>query len=105
MELDQESVNERLQPLLARILPLYEKGMLEKNDENFWAARAALTFNDEARIDRGIFSIYIFNRYLEEKVNHFPGCRVANAYLEGQNVNNGEFRQCVRATKPKHSDV
>ena len=34
---------------------------LKKEDENFWAARAALTYNEPGKIDRGIFSIYLFN--------------------------------------------
>ena len=62
MEMPQESVNRLLQPLLQRIVPLYRQGQLKKNDENFWAARAALTFGGQSsdaerpqKIDRGIF--------------------------------------------------
>ncbi|RYY20727.1 MAG: mannose-6-phosphate isomerase, class I [Chitinophagaceae bacterium] len=108
MELDQDRVNERLQPLLERILPLYEKGMLEKSDENFWAARAALTFNDEARIDRGIFSIYIFNLVnLKKGESIFQDAGLPHAYLEGQNVEiMANSDNVLRGgLTPKHIDV
>jgi mannose-6-phosphate isomerase len=44
MTMEQQKVNELLDPLLKRILPLYEKGNLEKKEEDFLAARAALIF-------------------------------------------------------------
>lgn len=87
MEMDQQAVNDRLQPLLDRILPLYEKGVLKKEQEDFWAARAFNTFCEPGRTDRGIFSIYLFN-----VVNLHPGdaifqdAGILHAYLEGQNI-------------------
>lgn len=87
MEMDQQQVNKHLQPLLDRILPLYEKGALKKEQEDFWAARAFNTFCEPGRIDRGIFSIYLFN-----VVNLHPGeaifqdAGILHAYLEGQNM-------------------
>lgn len=87
MEMDQQAVNERLQPLLDRILPLYEKESLQKGQEDFWAARAFKTFCEPGRTDRGIFSIYLFN-----VVNLHPGeaifqdAGILHAYLEGQNM-------------------
>ena len=87
MTMDQEEVNDRLQPLLDRIVPLYEKGFLDRSQEDFWAARAAKTFCEPDRIDKGIFSIYFFNL-----VNMKPGeaifqdAGVPHAYLEGQNM-------------------
>lgn len=87
MEMDQQEVNDRLQPLLDRILPLYEKGALKKEQEDFWAARAFNTFCEPGRTDRGIFSIYLFN-----VVNLHPGeaifqdAGILHAYLEGQNM-------------------
>jgi mannose-6-phosphate isomerase len=80
-------VNAVLQPLLDRIVPLYKEQRLRKHEEDFWAARAALTYNEGEKIDRGIFSIYFFNL-----VNVLPGEAVfqdaglPHAYLEGQNV-------------------
>lgn len=87
MEMLQSEVNERLHPLLERIIPLYEKGALEKSNPGFWAARAALTFGGNGNIDRGIFSIYLFNLVrLEKGEAIFQDAGVPHAYLEGWNV-------------------
>ncbi|GAB3005584.1 mannose-6-phosphate isomerase [Niabella terrae] len=87
MEMSQEQVNEVLQPLLNRIIPLYEKEQLEKNDERFWAARAALTFNRPGIIDRGIFSVFFFNLVqLKSREAIFQDAGIPHAYLEGYNV-------------------
>lgn len=87
MEMPQEEVNALLQPLLARIIPLYQNNQLEKTDENFWAARAALTFGRPGVIDRGIFSVYFFNLvHLTTGQAIFQDAGVPHAYLEGQNV-------------------
>ena len=95
MEMPQQSVNQLLHPLLHRIVPLYRQGQLKKDDENFWAARASLTFNGHAsfdseklqKIDRGIFSVYFFN-LLNVRAGEgvFQDAGVPHAYLEGQNV-------------------
>jgi mannose-6-phosphate isomerase len=87
MTMDQQEVDERLQPLLDRIVPLYEKGFLDRSQEDFWAARAAKTFCEPNKLDRGIFSVYLFNL-----VNLHPGeaifqdAGIPHAYLEGQNM-------------------
>ena len=87
MELPQVEVNEILQPLTNRIIPLYQNNKLEKNDENFWAARAALTFVQPNVIDRGIFSIYFFNLLnLKKGEALFQDAGLPHAYLEGYNV-------------------
>ena len=87
MEMPQEQVNDLLQPLLNRIIPLYQNGELQKNDESFWAARAALTFSRPGIIDRGIFSVYFFNLVsLKKGQAIFQDAGVPHAYLEGQNV-------------------
>jgi mannose-6-phosphate isomerase len=92
MEMPQQSVNQLLQPLLDRIVPLYTSGQLKKSEENFWAARAALIFagngkNEPRSIDRGIFSIYFFNLLrLKKGEALFQDAGVPHAYLEGQNV-------------------
>jgi mannose-6-phosphate isomerase len=95
MEMPQESVNQLLQPLLQRIVPLYTQGRLKKDDENFWAARASLTFDERSsagleqpqKIDRGIFSVYFFNLlYVQAGEGVFQDAGVPHAYLEGQNV-------------------
>ncbi len=88
MEMPQEEVNKTLQPLVEKIIPLYQTNELEKSDENFWAAKAAITFsNEEQHLDRGIFSIYIFNLLqLKKGEAIFQAAGVPHAYLEGQNV-------------------
>jgi mannose-6-phosphate isomerase len=87
MEMPQASVNKILQPVLDRVIPLYQNGQLKKLDEDFWTARAALTFNQDDKIDRGIFSIYFFNLLrLQHGEGIFQDAGVPHAYLEGQNV-------------------
>jgi mannose-6-phosphate isomerase len=108
MEMEPGRVNETLQPLLDRILPAYERHQLPKKEEDFWAARAALTFNETGRIDRGIFSIYLFNL-----LNLLPGeaifqdAGLPHAYLEGQNVEiMANSDNVLRGgLTPKHIDV
>jgi len=108
MEMDEEIVNETLQPLLDRIIPAYQKNELKKDDENFWAARAALTYNEPGRIDRGIFSIYLFN-LLNAKSGEviFQDAGLPHAYLEGQNVElMANSDNVLRGgLTPKHIDV
>lgn len=87
MSMHQLKVNETLQPLLDRIVPLYDKNQLKKNTPDFWAARAAKTYNTPGRIDPGIFSIYFFNLVeLKKGQGVFQDAGVPHAYLEGQNV-------------------
>ncbi|HKP32322.1 MAG TPA: mannose-6-phosphate isomerase, class I [Chitinophagaceae bacterium] len=87
MLMPQEEVNIKLQPLIDRIIPLYERNQLKKNTADFWAARAAKTYNTPGRIDRGIFSIYFFNLVeLKKGQGVFQDAGVPHAYLEGQNV-------------------
>jgi len=87
MGMPQESVNGILHPLLDRIVPLYSKGVLNKNEEDYWAAKAALTFNKAGNVDRGIFSIYFFNLVqLKKGEGIYQKAGVPHAYLEGQGV-------------------
>jgi mannose-6-phosphate isomerase len=87
MEMEQEKVNEILEPLLQRIIPKYEKNELKKDNPDFWAARAALTFNQPGKTDRGIFSVYLLNLvHLEKGESIFQDAGILHAYLEGQNV-------------------
>jgi mannose-6-phosphate isomerase len=87
MEMPQDEVNEILQPLIDRIVPLYHEGRLTRYKEDFWAARAAVTYNQGDNIDRGIFSVYLFNLVNVKKGDAvFQDAGVPHAYLEGQNV-------------------
>jgi mannose-6-phosphate isomerase len=108
MEMEQKMVNEILQPLLNRIAAAYEKNELKKDDENFWAARAALTYNESGKIDRGIFSIYFFNLVCMAKGDAlFQDAGLPHAYLEGQNVElMANSDNVLRGgLTPKHIDV
>jgi mannose-6-phosphate isomerase len=87
MTMPQEQVNTTLSPLLERIIPLYEQNKFSKTDENFWAARAAITFNSGKNIDRGIFSIYLFNIVkIKEGDALFQDAGLPHAYLEGHTM-------------------
>jgi mannose-6-phosphate isomerase len=108
MEMGQETVNETLEPLLERIIPAYQNNELKKDDENFWAARAALTYNTPGRIDRGIFSIFLFNLVNVKKGEVvFQDAGLPHAYLEGQNVElMANSDNVLRGgLTPKHIDV
>lgn len=108
MTIEQARVNEILQPLLNRLIPDYQTGRLEKNDPGFWAARAALTFNEPGRIDRGIFSIYLLNLVsLKKDEAIFQDAGILHAYLEGQNVEiMANSDNVLRGgLTPKHIDV
>jgi len=108
MEMEPLKVNEALQPLLDRIIPAYEANTLSKDQEDFWAARAALTFNETGRIDRGIFSVYLFNLVnLRPGEAIFQDAGLPHAYLEGQNVEiMANSDNVLRGgLTPKHIDV
>ncbi|MEO5683016.1 MAG: mannose-6-phosphate isomerase, class I [Chitinophagaceae bacterium] len=108
MMMDQEKVNAILQPVLNRIVPLYQAGKLQKASPDFWAARAALTFNEGNKIDRGIFSVYLFNvLYLQKGEAVFQDAGILHAYLEGQNVEiMANSDNVLRGgLTPKHIDV
>jgi mannose-6-phosphate isomerase len=87
MEMPQEEVNEQLQPLLERIVPLFQQNKIEKTLPDYWAAKAHLTFSQPGKIDRGIFSIYIFNLvHLKDGEAVFQDAGVPHAYMEGHNI-------------------
>lgn len=108
MTMDQSKVNTVLQPLLDRIVPLYRLNKLDKSGPDFWAARAALTFNEGSNIDRGIFSVYLFNVVCMKKGEAiFQDAGILHAYLEGQNVEiMANSDNVLRGgLTPKHIDV
>src|ERR1700754_342382 len=108
MEMSQSEVNKTLQPLLDRIVPLYKDGELKKSEEHFWAARAALTYNEPGKVDRGIFSIYFFNLLnLHPGEAIFQDAGLPHAYLEGQNVEimSNSDNVLRGGLTPKHVDV
>jgi mannose-6-phosphate isomerase len=87
MELPQEEVNRILRPLIDNLANVYKDKQPNKQDEDFWAAKAAYSFPHHGKIDRGIFSIYLFNLvHLKKGEGIFQAAGVPHAYLEGQNV-------------------
>jgi mannose-6-phosphate isomerase len=87
MLMEQKKVNEVLHPILQKIIPLYHDKSLSKDEEDFWAVRAALNFCKDDNYDRGIFSIYLFNLiHLKKGEGIFQPSGLPHAYLEGQNV-------------------
>lgn len=108
MMMDQALANELLRPLLRRIIPLYESQSLTKNNPDFWAARAAVTYNRKGQCDRGIFSVYLLNLvYLKKGEAIFQDAGILHAYLEGQNVEiMANSDNVLRGgLTPKHIDV
>jgi mannose-6-phosphate isomerase len=87
MTMSQEAVNAILKPIVDKIIPLYKNKELKKDQEDFWAARAAIDFCKEENYDRGIFSIYFFNLvHLKKGEGIFQPQGMPHAYLEGQNA-------------------
>ena len=108
MQMPQQQVDKILTPLIGRITPLYTDQKLQKEDVNFWAARAALTFKQPDMIDRGIFSIYLLNLvHLKLGEAIFQGAGMLHAYLEGQNMEiMANSDNVLRGgLTPKHIDV
>jgi mannose-6-phosphate isomerase len=66
---------------------LYSDNKLEKENPDFWAARAMLNLCANGQYDKGIFSIYLMNiLHLQPGEGIFQGAGLLHAYLEGQNV-------------------
>ena len=108
MEESQEVTNSILQPLIDRVLPLYRKGELVKNSPNYWAAKAYETFCKEGIIDKGIYSIYLFNIVKTQPGEAvFQDAGIPHAYLEGQNMElMANSDNVLRGgLTPKHVDV
>ena len=108
MEMPQGQVDRHLKTLVERIIPHYHAGKLSKDKEDFWVARAALTYSHEGHVDRGIFSIYFFNLlHLQPGQALFQDAGLPHAYLEGQNVELMSSSDNVLrgGLTPKHVDV
>lgn len=87
MEMSQQEVNRILQPLIDNLANIYKDESPDKSSEDYWVSKAAVTFIHDGNIDRGIFSIYLFNLvHLKKGEGIFQVDGVPHAYLEGQNV-------------------
>jgi mannose-6-phosphate isomerase len=108
MELPQLQIDSHLKTLIERVLINYNSGKLEKSKEDFWAARAAMTYSRDGHIDRGIFSIYFFNLVqLQPGQAVYQAAGLPHAYLEGQNVEimSNSDNVLRGGLTPKHVDV
>ncbi len=88
MTMPQNRVDELLQPLATRLIPLLEAGKLDKTKAEYWAAKALRDFRlPNGSYDRGVFSIFIMNIvYLKPGQGVYQGAGLLHAYLEGVNV-------------------
>ncbi|HQG45771.1 MAG TPA: mannose-6-phosphate isomerase, class I [bacterium] len=109
MTLPQPEVDRVLGSLLARIEPLFDRGLLKKNHPDYWAVKAARAFPlPGGGIDRGLFSIYLLNLLeLQPGQGTFQGAGVPHAYLEGVTVElMANSDNVLRGgLTPKHVDV
>jgi mannose-6-phosphate isomerase len=108
MEMHQADVNNLLLPLVKRELRKKKEGLLQKDEPGWWVCK--LFEHDQAieNIDRGVFSIYLFNivKLLPGEAI-FQDAGIPHAYLEGQNVElMANSDNVLRGgLTPKHIDV
>ncbi len=109
MTMPQDQIDSILQPLVERLMPAYRSQQLDKDEPHFWAARAADLFPLPGNhLDRGIFSIYLFNLlHLRPGQGTFQAAGVPHAYLQGTNVElMANSDNVLRGgLTPKHIDV
>lgn len=108
MEMEQADVNAMLHTLVRKELHKKATGQLTKFDAGWWVAKLFENNDELKNIDRGIFSIYLFNIVcLKKGEGIFQQAGVPHAYLEGQNVElMANSDNVLRAgLTPKHIDV
>ncbi|HPG40568.1 MAG TPA: mannose-6-phosphate isomerase, class I [bacterium] len=88
MTMPQRQVDDLLNPLLARLEPLFAQGKLTPDAPDYWAVQASRSFPlSEGHRDRGLFSIYLLNLvHLQPGQGTFQAAGVPHAYLRGVNV-------------------
>ena len=108
MQMEQAQVDHLLVPLVKRELRRKRDGELTKNQPGWWVAKLYEQQERLENIDRGIFSIYLFNIVqLQPGEAVFQGSGTPHAYLEGQNVElMANSDNVLRGgLTPKHIDV
>lgn len=108
MELPQSEVDAILRPLVVRELAAKQQGILDKSLPGWWVAKLYPDQIPTQNLDRGIFSIYLFNIVKIDTGNGiFQGAGIPHAYLEGQNVElMANSDNVLRGgLTPKHVDV
>jgi len=108
MEMSQEDVDVLLVPVVKRALRRKREGGLTEDQADWWVNKYYEHQPELQQIDRGIFSIYLFNIVkLHPGEAIFQGAGVPHAYLEGQNVElMANSDNVLRGgLTPKHVDV
>ncbi|WP_298297419.1 mannose-6-phosphate isomerase, class I [Hydrotalea sp.] len=108
MEMEQTDINNMLHTLVRKELHKKVEGLLTRNDPGWWVAKLFEGKEEIGDIDRGIFSIYLFNIVgLKKGEGIFQKAGIPHAYLEGQNVElMANSDNVLRAgLTPKHIDV
>jgi mannose-6-phosphate isomerase len=84
MELPQERVNEILEPLRNR---LDAQDNIPKSSADYWAKLGFEQHTHNGNLDKGIFSVYLYNLLkLEKGQGIYQAANVPHAYLEGVNI-------------------
>ena len=108
MEMSQEDVDTMLVNLVKREIRRKLNGELNKSMPGWWAAKLFNESEEVAKVDRGVFSIYLFNLIgLQKGEGIFQAAGVPHAYLEGQNIElMANSDNVLRGgLTPKHIDV
>jgi mannose-6-phosphate isomerase len=108
MEMEVKDSDSILQPLLEREIAHKKNGLLNKSMPGWWASKLFNEGDVIQNIDKGVFSIYLFNIVgLQYGEGIFQAAGVPHAYLEGQNVElMANSDNVLRGgLTPKHIDV
>lgn len=108
MEMEQAQVDSLLSPVVKRALRNKQEGKVDRSAPDWWVAKLYENAAGILPIDKGVFSIYLFNIVcLMPGQGIFQDAGVPHAYLEGQNVElMANSDNVLRGgLTPKHIDV
>jgi len=108
MEMDQAQVDSLLSTVVKRALRNKQDGKVDRSAPEWWVAKLYENGVGITPVDRGVFSIYLFNIVcVQPGQGIFQDAGVPHAYLEGQNVElMANSDNVLRGgLTPKHIDV
>ena len=108
MEMEQAQVDSLLSPVVKRALRNKQEGKVDRSAPDWWVAKLYENAAGILPIDKGVFSIYLFNIVcVMPGRGIFQDAGVPHAYLEGQNVElMANSDNVLRGgLTPKHIDV
>ena len=108
MEMKQEDVDVILKPLVKRAIARKSNNELDKSMPGWWVSKLFNNDDEIKNIDRGVFSLYLFNLIcLQKGEGIFQAAGIPHAYLEGQNIElMANSDNVLRGgLTPKHVDV